>query len=121
MQYPLFPLSHLVGNLFFHRSVVFQQTLIQAGRTRNLIDKVYHLDRFPVNFVIVGEYFRLIFGYFMFYREASHRQKRIYVQCRNALSVMILAKISPSGSAIMIISADTSHGAESVSDISPIL
>ena len=66
MQYPLFLLSHPVGNLFFHCSVVFQQTLIQSGRKRNLVDKVHHFapfysklrdcrgSRFIVNFVIAG-------------------------------------------------------------------
>lgn len=43
------------------------------------------------------------------------------VQCLNDLSVMILAKISPRGSAIMISNAETSQGADCVSDISPIL
>ena len=46
MQYPLFLLSHPVGNLFFHCSVVFQQTLIQSGRKRNLVDKVHHFAPF---------------------------------------------------------------------------
>ena len=41
------------------------------------------------------------------------------LQCRNDLSVMILAKISPSGSAIMISSADASQDAEGLRDNSP--
>ena len=46
MQYPLFLLSHPVGNLFFCRSDILQQTLIQSGRKRNLVDKVHHFAPF---------------------------------------------------------------------------
>ena len=45
----------------------------------------------------------------------------LYVQCRKERSVIILANIRPRGSAMIMSSADTSQGAESVSDISPIL
>ena len=55
MQYPLFPLSHPVSKLFFRRSVIFQQTLLQTGRDWGLADNVHHFDRFSVNFVIVEE------------------------------------------------------------------
>jgi hypothetical protein len=46
MQDPFFPLSHPVGSLFFRRSVILQQTLMQTGRDRNLVDKVHHFDQF---------------------------------------------------------------------------
>ena len=36
MQYPLFPLSHLVGIFFFRRGDIFQQTLLQTGRNGKL-------------------------------------------------------------------------------------
>ena len=33
-------------NLSFRHSVILQQTLIQTGRARNLVDKVHHFDQF---------------------------------------------------------------------------
>ena len=39
-------LSYPVGSLFFCRSVILQQTLIQTGRDRNLVDKVHPFDQF---------------------------------------------------------------------------
>ncbi len=40
---------------FYSYSAIFQQTLIETGRKRNFMDKVYHFDQFSVNSVIIGE------------------------------------------------------------------
>ena len=39
---------------FYSYSAIFQQTLIETGRKRNFMDKVYHFDQFSVNSVIFG-------------------------------------------------------------------
>ena len=46
MQHPLFLLSYPISNPFFCRGAILQQALIQTGRDRNLVDKVYPFNRF---------------------------------------------------------------------------
>ena len=44
MQYLLFLLSHPVSTFNLSRGVIFQQALIQAGRSRNFVDKVHPFE-----------------------------------------------------------------------------
>ena len=106
---PPYKISSKSGMLFHKEVHLCHKTACQP----------FYLDLLSTVFVIENK--KTLCDSFRRPSRSDFVQSEYYVQCRNALSVMILAKISPSGSAIMIIRADTSHGAERDSDISPML